>query len=105
MQPADVHMMERERPEPRERPELDEPANQKKLKRHPFDLDEEWSGWYTMPELKHFMGDDFEDMVREDRCPVRWTGRGTQFEITDKTIKAYYKKKDKTFKVFYSIWS
>ena len=102
MQPADVHMMERERPE------LDEPANQKKLKRQnneAFDLDEAWSGWYTMPELKHFMGDDFEDMVREDRCPVRWTGRGTQFEITDKTIKAYYKKKDKTFKVFYSIWS
>ena len=60
-----------------------------------------------MPELKHFMGDDFEDMVREDGCPVRpCPVRGlAQFMITAKTVKAYYKKNAKTKKVYYSIWS
>ena len=73
MQSSDVDMMERERPA------LDEPANQKKPK---VQKDEDFggnsiSGWCTMKFMEQWMGRDFAEMVAEDRSiPKRWAGQG-----------------------------
>ena len=97
MQPADVHMMERERPA------LDEPANKKKpkLQKDGDSEHDEWSGWCTMDQLVQLMGTDFGGVWGLWRLsvPSRWVRRGLdglcveEFLITDQTIKTYYKKK------------
>ena len=96
MQSSDVDMMERERPA------LDEPANQKKPK---VQKDEDFggnsiSGWCTMKFMEQWMGRDFAEMVAEDRSiPRRWAGQGwdkpcqEQFLITHKTTARFLNKK------------
>ena len=95
---VDIDMMDRERPA------LEEPDNRKKAKLHNDGGSEpelKWTGWYTMSFLVQRMGQEFGDMVDQDKSiPRKWSGPWThkpailQFLITDKIITAWYKKKN-----------